>query len=113
MTRHKDSPAFIKYLETTIADLVPPLEEMEREIEETDEPNGRDSIRIELFSLSMTFANANKRITESEAAFIMDIQHFINDNAGVFKNLSNKVFQNQIYETVTEYSIYNYMRISS
>jgi len=42
--RHENSAEFISYLETTITDLVPPLEEMKREIEGTDKPDARYSI---------------------------------------------------------------------
>ncbi len=109
--RHENNAEFISYLETTMADLIPPLEEMEREFNGSGEPDGRASIETELFSLSLIFANANKLITESEAAFIVDIQHFIDDNAGVFKNLSNKVFQNQIYEAVNGNYFYNHLSV--
>lgn len=106
--RHKDSAEFIEYLKNTIADLVIPLEEIGREIDETDtkeETDFRASIITSLLDLRIPFSNADRKITESEAVFIADIEMFLN-NEYDDKILPNKVYKEALYESVKLYEIF-------
>ena len=99
--RHESSAKFIIYLETTIADLVPPLEEMQREIEKTDNPNGRGNISAGFWSLGRVFANADLNISESEAAFLKDIEYFLDyeKDDGI---LDDSFYKNRIQKDISE-----------
>ncbi len=108
MARHKDSLKFIEYLQNTITDLTEPLEEIEQEI------NGYSDIRFligtELLDVGSAFAYANRNITESEAAFIIDIHDFLDHEdiadfrANWVETFDNKYYQNYIQEWVTKFS---------
>ncbi len=107
--RHENSEEFIIYLETTIADLLPPLKEMDEEMRNIDKFN-LYSIRFDLQKISETFAYADKKIKKSEAAFITDINMFLN-NEKDYKDFDNKHYQNEIYESVIEYTFLNYLSV--
>lgn len=108
MTRHKDSLAFMKYLQDTITNLMLPLEEMENEIKGYSDI--RFSIGAEILHLGKVFAYADRNITESEAAFIIDINNFL-DYEDIDDFLTNSVetfdikyYQNYIYESAAKFS---------
>ncbi len=109
MTRHKDSLAFIKYLQDTITKLTSPLEAMENEINGYSDV--RFSIGAELLHIGKVFAYANKNVTESEAAFIIDVNNFLDfDDVDDFLDNWIEVFgnkfdyQNYIHESAAKFS---------
>lgn len=113
MTRHKDSPAFIEYLQDTITDLVPPLQEMLAEIDGVDDPDwSRSDITTELLAVGRIFAYADGKISESEAAFFADIDIYFSDLDINYDRFDNKYFQKQIYEMITESSSSYYDHLS-
>lgn len=109
MTRHKDSLAFIKYLQHTITKLTLPFEAMENEIKGYSDI--RFSISAELLHLGTVFAYADRDVTEPEAAFIQDIHNFLDlDDVDDFLDNWVEVFgnkfdyQNAIHESATKFS---------
>ncbi|MDQ6786527.1 MAG: hypothetical protein M3033_06875, partial [Acidobacteriota bacterium] len=75
MTRHPESPAFIRYLQNTIPTLVAPLEEVEWAGWEDgdDTPDGFSTIRNSFHVIGNYFANIDGNISIEEAAFIEDV----------------------------------------
>ena len=86
MTRHKDSPAFIRYLQKTISDLIEPMEEMAWLVwkEGNEIPDAYEMIKTELFFIGRHFANADEKILWMEAAFIRDIEVFLGVEENVY-----------------------------
>lgn len=78
MTRHSDSSAFKRYVQNTISDLIAPIEEMAWSVwKEGDEtPDAYKIIEDELFFIARHFASVDNYISESEAAFIDDVEVF-------------------------------------
>jgi stage V sporulation protein K len=75
MTLHSDSPAFIRYLQNTIHDLIDPMEKVAWAWwqEGDDVPDGYEMIKNELHFIGRHFASVDGDLSEDEAAFLNDI----------------------------------------
>lgn len=81
MARHPESPAFIRYLQNSISDLVAPLEEVSSVLRK----NGEDVEDVSnLFNggfigVGLHFGNIDGNLSYDEVAFITDISEFLVD----------------------------------
>ncbi len=80
MTRHPDSPAFIRYLQNTICKFIDPVEEIawENWEEGDDTPDAHIIISSFLNQLAIQFANLDN-ISDDKTAFIVDIRTYLNE----------------------------------
>ena len=102
MTRHPDSPAFIRYLQNTIYDLVAPIEEVAWALweEGDDTPDGYEIIKTAFWVVSGYFANVDGNISDSEAAFIQDIE--VSLGGEDLDSLSNHALRDSWRQTIKD-----------
>ncbi len=81
MTRHRDSTAFIDYLENTILDLTEPIEEIAKtKLTKNNEiSDACEMMLAELRQIGTHFASRDRKICDAEASFIADIEEFLNE----------------------------------
>ena len=110
MPRHKDSPAFIQYLENAISELAMPLERIRLSLWKEGKistyiknRDAKSQIGSELSQLEVYFANSDGYICEDEACFIKDIDVYL-DSFSDYDSplLTNKHLQRILQQTVEE-----------
>ena len=103
MTRHPDSPAFTRYLQNTIYQLIPPMEEAAWELweEGDDSPDGYRTIETAFWLIGGHFAIVDGTVSDSEAAFLQDIEVFMGKED--YDSLDNDYFKKQWEATIVEY----------
>lgn len=88
MTRHPDSPAFLRYLQNTISDLIEPIERVAwaNWQEGDDTPDAYTMIKFELEWVGNHFASRDGNISDYESAFLTDLEVFFGDNSNELTN---------------------------
>lgn len=100
MTRHPDSPTFLKYLHNTILEFNEPLlmaawQYWNKSIDIYE------GIRADLFFIAGHFANLDGSVSDNEAAFAQDIQIFLGQTS--FENLSHQNYREMMQDLIKKY----------
>jgi Cdc6-like AAA superfamily ATPase len=107
MTLHSDSQAFIRYLKSTINDLIDPIEKVEWALweEGQDTPNAYNMIQTAMFFLGRYFACIDGDLSDDEAAFIWDIELIFDvEQLDVSKRIVRDAMRNTVKQNPDLYS---------
>jgi ATPase family associated with various cellular activities (AAA)/AAA lid domain len=87
--RHPESPAILRYLKNTIADLVEPLEQVAWSVwkEGKDTPDAYSMISLELCWIGQHFATRDGDVSSDESGFMNDVEVFFGGKS--YDNLDN------------------------
>src|SRR5262245_30712486 len=106
MALHAHSLPIILYLKNTIDELINPLEQYERaNWEEGDDTvDGWSTIAVNLFVIGLHFATVDGDLSYDEAAFLFDVNQFLNRYQEDISNLTITQYRDILRNTVRDNS---------